>query len=97
MIEEARVPSFPLGHLVLVIRSVRIDGAHEVRPTMPSSAACSRSVPVRVTERVDEHCGEEEWCIVGGDLLDVEEMRARRSGNTIPKLAPKIVLGMSGF
>ena len=69
MIEEARVPSFPLGHLVLVIRSVRIDGAQEVRPTMPSSAACSRSVPVR----------------------------ARRSGNTIPKLAPKIVLGMSGF
>ena len=57
MIEEARVP---LGHLVLVIRSVRIDGAHEVRPTMPSSAAWSRSVPVRVTERVDEHCGEGE-------------------------------------
>ena len=45
MIEEARVPSFPLGHLVLVIRSVRIDGAHEVRPTMPSSAVCSRSIP----------------------------------------------------
>ena len=61
MIEEARVPSFPLGHLVLVIRSVRIDGAHEVRPTMPSSAAYNRSVPVRATERVDEHCGEEEW------------------------------------
>ena len=46
------MPSFPLGHLVLVIRSVRIDGAHEVRPTMPSSAAYNRSVPVRVTERV---------------------------------------------
>ena len=61
MIEEARVPSFPLGHLVLVIRSVRIDGAHDplrVRPTMPSSAACSHSAPVRVTERADEHCGE---------------------------------------
>ena len=63
MIEEARVPSFPLAHLVLMTRSVRIDGAHDplrVRSTMPSSAACSRSVPVRVTERVGEHCGEGE-------------------------------------
>ena len=57
------MPSFPLAHLVLMTRSVRIDGAHDplrVRPTMPSSAACSRSVPVRVTERVGEHCGEGE-------------------------------------
>ena len=41
---------------------------------MPSSAACSRSFPVRVTERVYEHWGEREWCIAGGDLLGVEEM-----------------------
>ena len=39
-----------------MVRTIHV----RVRPIMPSSAACSRSVPVKVTERVDEHCGEEE-------------------------------------